>query len=142
MIKRIGVDAGLVALGLVVVAFVLSLAYRDKAAETTPDPDAPIRTRVLNACGVERAAAAVASRLSVGQCDVVVTGNAEETNLELSTVYDHDDPGAQNARYMAELLGLPADRAVPSPLADNYLDLAVTVLVGRDLAVRDTAGGR
>lgn len=122
--------AGVIALGILVVALVLSTVYARWAPRPGPRTSGPhdrvIRVQVLNGSGEAGMGGRVASYLREGGFHVAEVGNADRFDYFETLVVVRRNPAA--ARAVAHYLGDP-----PVVLQTWTSDLAeVTVVVGSD----------
>lgn len=125
-------NAALVVGGVVVLVLLYGLATRAFTPRTVPDRAAAdhsrIQVEVRNAAGVDGLAAEVTAHLRRRGFDVVDIGNA--ATRDTTTVLVRSGT-ALDARYVAQALGLDADRVVTGGPSTDY-SLDVTVYVGAD----------
>ena len=88
-----------------------------------------IQLEVLNGCGVPGLANKFTSRLRQYGFDVVETGNFDNFNVTETFVISRTGT-IENARRIAEALGLSGDRVIREESPDFYLD--ATLVVGSD----------
>lgn len=88
-----------------------------------------IQLEVLNGCGVAGLAERFTSTLRENGFDVVETGNFDNFNMEHTTVIART-LNKDNARRIAEALGIDESRILVEASDDFYLD--ATVVIGSD----------
>lgn len=88
-----------------------------------------IQLEVLNGCGVAGLAEQFTSTLRKNGFDVVQTGNFDNFNMEHTTVIARTTD-KDNARRVAEALGIDESRILVEASDDFYLD--ATVVIGSD----------
>lgn len=128
---------GIVAFGLLVGAFVMSLFVPQSDPHMPPQPAlqpsdpgldrSGVRVEVRNGSGVSGAAGAVTSRLRDEGFDVVDYGNADHFQYEKTRVIDRVGV-RRRAAAVAAVFGLSAVEVNP----DSSLLLDVTVILGAD----------
>jgi len=99
-----------------------------------------IRIQILNGCGANGAVEAVSQALtgdSVGVFfDIIDKANAQAYTFEKTLVVDRRGGAeigfSQPASTVAQLLNINQDNLLIQRLADNLLDIDVTVIVGAD----------
>jgi hypothetical protein len=96
-----------------------------------------VRVQVLNGCGVSGMASKFAERLRLAgggdfEFDVVDFGNFATFDVTESLVLDRGT-SRDAALELASMFGLPRDRVLRQPLADNVLDIEVSILLGSDI---------
>jgi len=88
-----------------------------------------IQLEVLNGCGVAGLADTFTSTLRNNGFDVVQSGNFDNFNMQHTTVISRT-PGKDNARRVAEALGIDESRILVEASEDFYLD--ATIVIGSD----------
>lgn len=88
-----------------------------------------IQLEVLNGCGVPGIATRFTDQLREYGFDVVETGNYDHFNLSQSLVISRSGQ-MENARRVAEALGIPEQQILTEQSPDFYLD--VTLVIGSD----------
>lgn len=88
-----------------------------------------IQIEVLNGCGVAGLANQFTGKLRRNGFDVVETGNFENFDMAKTYILARSRP-TENAKRVAEALGLPEDRVIQEVSSDYYLD--ATVVIGAD----------
>lgn len=103
---------------------------QNERSEQTPELIGTIiQLEVLNGCGVPGLANEFTSVLRQNGFDVVETGNFENFNLQETLIIARRFQD-ENARRVAEALGVPEDRIIVEASDDFYLD--ATVVIGSD----------
>jgi hypothetical protein len=97
-----------------------------------------VRVQVLNGCGIKGAAADVTEYLRTSgrpefQFDVVDQGNFATFDVTETLILDRGE-SMDAARRIASQLGVDGEHVLTSPLAENVLDIDVSVLLGSDYA--------
>lgn len=125
-------------LGLINIALVFSFMSNFFSADSeqplsmnrTPE-ERPITVEVLNACGVQGLANDVTQHLRQQKFDVVSVGNySGGFNLDKTLIFDRKSLDCNNAKKVAEALGIEANQVVPE--LEPSLQLMVTVIIGKD----------
>ncbi len=88
-----------------------------------------IQLEVLNGCGVPGIATRYTDTLRRYGFDVVETGNYDHFNVSYSFVISRSGE-MENARRVANAIGIPEDRVLREQSPDFYLD--VTLIIGSD----------
>jgi len=88
-----------------------------------------IQLEVLNGCGVAGLADTFTSTLRKNGFDVVQSGNFDNFNMQHTTVISRT-PNKDNARLVAEALGIDESQILVEASDDFYLD--ATVVIGSD----------
>jgi hypothetical protein len=103
---------------------------------TIEPPTYRIRLQVLNGCGVPKLAARMSDQLALYRDDeimitVVDTDNFNSLTIDSSFVMSREKD-LTAARLMAEKLGLSREAVRYRPLANNYRNVSVTLVLGAD----------
>lgn len=94
-----------------------------------------IQLEVLNGCGISGVANNFTGLLRENGFDVVEIGNFERFDVEESFVISRSS-SVNNARRVADALGIPRERIIREESPDFYLD--VTVVLGLDYMILNT----
>ena len=129
-------------LSVFIVVFVISMFLprsEVSVSETTPEI---IRLQLLNGCGVTRAAEDMAEALMESSSevlfDIIDKANAKVYNFERTLILDRKgDPAkaggfSKAAVIVANLSESEPDQLMVQKLADNLLDIDVTIIIGAD----------
>jgi Mg2+ and Co2+ transporter CorA len=142
-IKSPGLSGWIIIFLTVFIAVFLVSVFLPKSkvgvSKTAPDV---IRLQILNGCGITGAAEEMAQALIESSTevffDIIDKANAEVYNFEKTLVLDRrgnpDQAGgfSEAALYVAQLLDSQKDQLLIQKLADNLLDIEVTVIIGAD----------
>lgn len=115
-------------------AELISLPSESTAADSVESveqsaPKSVIRVEVLNGSGVAGLAAKVTNHLRKKGFDVISTGNADSFGYKITIIQDRTGE-TENARKVADVLGLTDKNIVEQKNPDLYLE--VTVIIGKD----------
>lgn len=119
-------------------SFAKKLGQAEVIDSTGPSgPPQVVRVQVLNGCGMPGVAKKIADELrtagNVGfEFDVVDQGNFATFDVDETLVIDRGS-SSEAAQEIASMYGLPRDRVVRQPLAENFLDVEVSFLLGKDV---------
>jgi hypothetical protein len=120
-----------------VMVYTFSFVKRLTQTEAVGSPEPLlIRLQILNGCGVPGAAQDVAEFLLTQESeeiifDVIDVGNFTDTNISRSLIWDRVGDKI-TALEVAQLLGIKKDDVSYHLLKNNYLDIKVTLILGRD----------
>ncbi len=103
---------------------------RPQTAPAVPQMEKHIRVELLNGCGVPGLAMSFADYLRRKNFDVVETKNYTSFNVKKTFVMDRVSLQMENARKVAEALGVPQKYLQPKLNPD--LQVEVTVVLGHD----------
>lgn len=122
-----------VLLTILIIALAVRFLYpRVENQRITDDPiliSDIIQLEILNGCGERGIAARFTSTLRNFGFDVVETGNFDTFDLEESIVISRNG-NMENAKRLAEAIGIPEDRILVESSPDFYLD--ATLVIGLD----------
>jgi hypothetical protein len=136
-------DYLLVGLTFVVGLFIVSVAQRwgaDPVAESSHQPALPeiLRVQILNACGVKNVGDKVTAKIqSKNPTDFYYFDLVDKANFntfdiqETFVVYQAGEQEAAAAE-LCRVLGLPFNRIVQQDFGENFLEIDLKVIVGRD----------
>jgi hypothetical protein len=131
-----------------VLIYTYSFAKKFTYGEETAANDTAqiVRVQVLNGCGIPGAASEVAEFLLKNGAphyhfDPVDEGNFATFDVTETLVLDRGE-SMETAREIAALLGVDSKNVITQALAQNVLDIEVTVLIGRDFAALDLNGDK
>lgn len=135
--KSFGLNAAIGFLSVLLFVLVLALLTRfvyprilNERAEKDPALiSSIIQLEVLNGCGVPGLATKYTSSLRQYGFDVVETGNFDNFDLENTLVISRTG-NMENARRVAQALGVPEEQIIREASSDFYLD--VTLVLGSD----------
>jgi hypothetical protein len=129
-------------LSVFIVVFMVSMLLPRAEVNVSQTPPQIIRLQLLNGCGIAGAAEDVAKALSETSSpvifDVIDKANAEVYNFEKTTVIDRVGDRQQiggfskAALMVRDLLKIQPDRLLIQRLADNLLEINVTIIIGAD----------
>ena len=126
-------------LSLVVVIYGFSFVKRltQNKAEGMPKL-ATLRVQVLNGCGINKAAARVAEKLREYNLssenlifDVIDQRNFKDSLVTQTLIVDRVG-NPKIAEQVADLLGIDRSNIIMDILKDNYLDLNLSLILGKD----------
>jgi hypothetical protein len=129
-------------LSVFIIVFLASMLMPKSEVVVEQKPPELIRIQLKNGCGAKGAASAMTKAFmepsAVAIFDIIDKGNAEVFNFEKTMVIDRKgDPAMANAfssaaLAVAGLLHTGPDQLILQKLADNLLDIDVTVIIGAD----------
>ena len=129
-------------LSIFIAVFLISMFWPQAEVKVEQPVPKIIRLQFLNGCGksgaAEKMAKAFMNLSSDIIFDVIDKGNAKLENFNKTMVLDRrgdpQHPGnySQAALYTARFLAADKDRIIIQKMADNLLDIDVTVIVGND----------
>jgi hypothetical protein len=124
-------------LGLVVLVYTLSFVKKLTQTEAVGSPKPLlIRVQILNGCGVSGAAQSVADFLLKQEFedftfDVIEVGNYSNPQVPQTLIWDR--VGDLSSTYqVAQVLGIREENVSYHLLKNNYLDIKVTLILGKD----------
>ncbi|MEX2602059.1 MAG: LytR C-terminal domain-containing protein [Balneolaceae bacterium] len=126
---------GFLSVLLIVLLFALAMRIiypRIESERSTEDPvliSDIIQLEVLNGCGVSGIASLFTSTLREYGFDVVETGNFDNYDMTESIILSRTG-NMENARKVAQALGIPAERILIEQSPEFYLD--ATLVIGSD----------
>ncbi len=137
-------------LSLVVLVFASSTILKVLSGETSSLPVERyyLRVQVLNGCGVPKAAATMASIIRAAgipnaDFDVIDEDNFETFEVSATMIIVRDERATSDALRLADILGIITENVVTQHLDDNYLDLDLTIILGKDFeSIVDRVGSR
>ncbi|MEX0995321.1 MAG: LytR C-terminal domain-containing protein [Balneolaceae bacterium] len=94
-----------------------------------------IQLEVLNGCGVPGIASQFTATLRNFGFDVVESGNFDNFDMNESIIISRNG-NMENARKIAQALGIPTERIITEKSSDFYLD--ATVVIGSDYPTLNT----
>ena len=109
--------------------FVYPRILNERAEEDPALISSIIQLEVLNGCGIPGLATKYTSSLRRYGFDVVETGNFDNFDLENTLVISRTG-NMENARRVAQALGVPEEQIIREESSDFYLD--VTLVLGSD----------
>ena len=117
---------------VLIISFVQRLVVREKPPETTIVAPATnrIQVEVLNGCGTKGVAKEITDFLRNREFDVVKFENYDRFDIKETFVIDRASMEKENAKKVAEALGVNPSRVVPQLSEDRHLQ--VTVVIGQD----------
>lgn len=129
-------------LSVFIVVFLVSMILPKSEISVKRETPEVIRLQLLNGCGIKGAAEEMAKAFMESSSnvffDVIDKGNAEVYNFEKTLTLDRkgNEQSAGSfsraAVYVAELMKTEPDQLIIQKLADNLLDIDVTVIIGTD----------
>jgi len=129
-------------LSIFIVVFVVSMLLPRAEVSISQKPPEIIRLQLLNGCGIAGAAEEMARALAESSpaviFDIIDKANADVYNFEKTTVIDRRGDGqqaggfSQAALTVRDILKVQPDRMLLQRLADNLLQIDVTVIIGAD----------
>jgi len=129
------------ALSLVVLVFVSStvLKFVSGVTSSLPTEYSYLRVQDLNGCGVKDAAADMGKIISgtaieATEFDVIDEDNFETFEVTETLILCRDERANPHALALAGKIGIHPDNVVGQELTDNYLNVDLTVIVGKDFA--------
>jgi len=122
-----------VLLAILLLALAMRVIYpRIQSERNIEDPvliSDVIQLEVLNGCGVPGLASKFTSTLRDFGFDVVESGNFDNFDMNESIIISRNG-NMENARKIAQSLGIPTERIIIEKSSDFYLD--ATVVIGSD----------
>lgn len=126
-------------LSLIVLVFASSTVLKVLSGETSslPEERSYLRVQVLNGCGVPKAAGRMGAVIrGIGLAnvdfDVIDEDNFETFEVSETMILARNEAAMSAGLQLAEILGVSTDGVVLQHLADNYLSLDLTVILGKD----------
>jgi hypothetical protein len=127
-------------LSVAILTFVGSMVFNQSEAFRSQPPITSVTLQLLNGCGVNGACEKMANALLPGEdgllYDIIEKADAEFFGFEKTLVVDRggDSSGevSEKARIIASRLDIAEDDILRIGLADNLLDIDVTVIAGSD----------
>lgn len=135
--KNLFLNSAIGFLGLLLLILITALATRliyprieSNRADTDPALISNIiQIEILNGCGMPGLASKYTGTLRNFGFDVVETGNFDHFNVEKSLIISRSGH-MENARRVAEAIGIPEEQILREESPDYYLD--VTLVIGSD----------
>jgi hypothetical protein len=123
-----------------ILTFIGSMIFNKGSAYRAVPEASAVTIQLLNGCGANGACEALAAALLPGRngllYDIIEKGDAEYFGFEKTLVVDRrGDPAggpSEKARAIASRLKIDADDILQVKLAENLLDIDVTIIAGSD----------
>jgi hypothetical protein len=127
-------------LSIAILTFIGSMVFNKSRAYRSEPAISPVTIQLLNGCGVNGACEDLASALLPGKdgllYDIIEKADAEFFGFDKTLVIDRSDGQAgeisDNARAIAERMNIDDKNILNIKLADNLLDIDVTIIAGSD----------
>lgn len=136
---------GIIFIAVFIAAFALSIAFKPAKVTEIRKPPERIRVQILNGCGTTGVAEEMEKALVIsGQdeaiFDVIDKGNAELFTFDHTLILDRKGDSQSGgfsgqASIVKNLLGVSKDDFLIQKLAENLLNIDVTIIVGADYPV-------
>jgi hypothetical protein len=130
----------IVFLSVAILTFIGSMIFNKGRAYRSVPEVTSVTIQLLNGCGANGACEIMAAALLPGSggllYDIIEKGDAEYFGFEKTLVIDRrGDPStgvSEKARAVASRLNINENDILPVKLADNLLDIDVTIIAGAD----------